>query len=119
MEHFWSMNIRKFENLHILMWLLKDLCWVTLSELMGVIMIVPTIGLAIYITWLSRHEQAELFHNLAVCFWIGANSIWMIGEFFYDDSTRGIATAFFIIGLLFIGWYYALWLKNNHAGYKG
>lgn len=100
------MNIRKFENFHILLWLVKDLCWVTLSEKMGVVMIVPTIGFAIYITWLSRTDYAELLHNLAVCFWIGANSIWMIGEFFFNDSFRKESTIFFVLGLLCIAWYY-------------
>ena len=99
-------NIRKFENFHILLWLVKDLCWVCLSETMGVIMIVPTISFAIYIAWLSRADQAELLHNLAVCFWISANSVWMIGEFYYDDSFREVSIVFFILGLLCIAWYY-------------
>ena len=100
------MNIRKFENFHILLWLIKDLCWVTLSETMGVIMIIPTVAFAIYITWLSRANKAELFHNLAVCFWISANSVWMTGEFFYNDSLRQQAIVFFVLGLLSIAWYY-------------
>ena len=50
------------------------------------IMIVPTIGLAFYISWISRRDKAELFHNLAVCCWISANSTWMIGEFYYEDG---------------------------------
>jgi hypothetical protein len=112
------MNIRKFENLHILLWLLKDLFWVTLSEVAGVIMIVPAVGLAIYITWLARDIKAELFHNLAVCCWIIANSVWMVGEFFYDDSTRMITGILFITGLSFITWYYVRYavpeaLKKN------
>ena len=107
------MNIRKIENFHILLWLVKDICWVTLSETMGVIMIVPTISFAIYIAWLSRKDKAELFHNLAVCFWISANSVWMIGEFFYNDSFREEATVFFVLGLLCIAWYYLRLLTNK------
>jgi hypothetical protein len=100
------MNIRKFENLHILLWLIKDLCWVTLSQTLGMIMIIPTAGLAFYIAWISRHDKAELFHNLAVCCWISANSVWMTGEFYYEDKTRIAAAALFIAGLLFIAFYY-------------
>jgi predicted permease len=100
------MNIRKFENIHILLWLLKDLCWVTLSETIAVIMVIPTVALAFYIAWLSRIEKAELYHNLAVCCWIMANSIWMIGELFYNDQTRNMAILFFTIGLLLIFYYY-------------
>ena len=99
-------NIRKLENFHILLWLIKDLCWVTLSKSLGVFMIVPTLLLAIHITITHRQDRAELAHNLAVCFWISANSVWMIGEFFFEDSFRGPATVFFITGLSIMLLYY-------------
>ncbi len=99
-------HIRKFENFHILLWLLKDLCWVTISKSLGVFMIMPTLALAIYITIIHKRDKSELAHNLAVCFWICANSTWMIGEFFYDDSFRTQATVFFLAGLLTMMLYY-------------
>lgn len=99
-------SVRKFENLHIALWLLKDTCWVTDFKTGGLIMIIPTIAVAIYITWMMRHIMAELFHNMAVCCWICANSIWMIGEFYYNDGLRPPAILFFSMGLLFIGYYY-------------
>lgn len=99
-------RIRKFENVHILLWLLKDSCWVMDWREAGMIMIVPTIAMAIYISWLSRSVLKELIHNLAVCSWILANSIWMIGEFFFNDTTRPIAFVFFLIGLGLIAGYY-------------
>jgi drug/metabolite transporter (DMT)-like permease len=86
-------RIRKFENLHILFWLIK-------------------VGMAVYITWLSRSVRKELFHNLAVCGWIMANSIWMLGEFFMEDGTRPIATVFFLLGLGFIAYYYVVPTKH-------
>jgi hypothetical protein len=105
---FAAMNgkVRRSENFHILLWLLKDLCWVMDFRIMGLIMIVPTIAVAVYITILTRGSVSELLHNLAVVCWICANSVWMIGEFFYDDTTRPIATAFFVTGLLIIAYYY-------------
>lgn len=99
-------RIRKFENMHIALWLVKDTCWVLTFRAMGMFMVLPTVGLAILITWRMRHLKAELFHNLAVCCWILANSIWMTGEFFYEDTTRPYAIVFFITGLLFIAYYY-------------
>ncbi len=69
-------------------------------------MVVPTLLLAFFITFKSREDRAELFHNLAVCSWIMANSIWMAGEFFYEDTTRTYAAVFFALGFVFIGWYY-------------
>ena len=59
-------------------------------------MILPTLSLAIYITWKNRAERAELFHNLAVCFWISANSIWMYGEFYLDDIVNPTSGGYFL-----------------------
>ena len=108
-----DLNIRKFENFHILLWLLKDLCWVMYFKIAGLVMIVPTIAVAIYITVLTRHSASELFHNLAVVCWICANSVWMIGEFFFGDQTRLLATVFFVAGLLFIAWFYGRMLLKK------
>jgi hypothetical protein len=108
-----DLNIRKFENFHILLWLLKDLCWVMDFKIAGLVMIVPTIGGAIFITILTRKSVSELFHNLAVVCWICANSVWMIGEFFFDDKTRHLATVFFVAGLLFIAWFYSVLLYKK------
>ena len=69
-------------------------------------MIVPTIGLAFYITYLNRSERSELVHNLAVCFWILANSVWMIGEFYLEDSLRPYAIGLFTLGLAMMVRYY-------------
>jgi hypothetical protein len=69
-------------------------------------MIAPTVALAIYITWLHRHSKVELLHNLAVVLWLFANSIWMVGEFYYEDGTRSVALVFFIAGLGTAAYYY-------------
>ena len=67
-------RIRKFENLHILFWLGKDISWCLEWRLMGILMIVPTITLAILITYITRHTRREKYYNIAVCFWIAANN---------------------------------------------
>lgn len=69
-------------------------------------MIFPTVTLAIYITYINRKDRAELAHNLAVCFWILANSTWMIGEFYFEDSIRPLAIVFFCAGLIMMARYY-------------
>lgn len=110
-----SSNIRKFENFHILLWLVKDLCWVTLSKPAAILMIIPTLSLAFFITWKNRAIRAELLHNIAICFWICANSIWMIGEFYFKDGTRDWAVVFFVMGLLSMLYYYFMeLLSGNH-----
>lgn len=98
---------RKIENLHIVFWLVKDLCWVMLWRPLGVAMIVPTIGAAALITWQTRRIKSELLHNIAVFFWILANAYWMLTEFFTDnDSLRYYAVIPFSIGLTAIAYYY-------------
>ncbi len=102
-------RFRKIENLHILFWLLKDLSWAMLWKPLGLLMIVPTIGAALLITWQTRHIKSELLHNLAVDFWILANGYWMITEFFYqDDSLRFYTIIPFSIGLIIISYYYII-----------
>ncbi len=103
-------RIRKFENLHILLWIIKDVCWVSDFKLAGMIMIVPTVSVAIIITIMHRREFSELIHNLAVCCWLFANITWMIGEFYFDDSSRPIAIIFFTIGLILLAYYYLIYI---------
>jgi hypothetical protein len=100
-------RFRKLENLHIVFWLVKDLCWVMLWKPLGLIMIFPTISAAILITWQTRHIKSELLHNVAVVCWITANAYWMITEFFSsDDSLRYYAVIPFTLGLVTIAYYY-------------
>lgn len=83
-------------------------------QVLGVVMIAPTLFVALMITYKTRRAITELFHNLAVCLWIMANSVWMIGEFFYDDTSRRYATVFFVSGLLVMSYYY-LFLQRRPA----
>jgi hypothetical protein len=111
---------RKVENLHILLWLLKDACWALNLKIPGMIMIVPTFAVAIIITWQTRHTKAELFHNLAIDFWITANCTWMVGEFFgWDENIwrgLGLREASLIpfgIGLLILLYYYLIYSRKQ------
>ena len=99
-------RIRATENLHILLWLIKDTCWVQDFRVLGVILIIPTIAVAIYLTSKARTIREEFIHNLAVVFWLCANSVWMVGEFFYNDSTRPYALIFFALGLITLAVHY-------------
>jgi hypothetical protein len=108
-------SIRKFENLHIVCWLIKDTCWVLDLKILGIIMVLPTLFLAFFITIKFKKIVSEFYHNLAVCFWILANTTWMIGEFYFDDSLRPIATLFFIAGLLVLMIYYGFIYRKLSA----
>lgn len=110
-------QVRPIENFHIVLWLIKDLCWVMDFKWMGTIMIIPTIVVALWITYKTRSYLSEFMHNIAVVCWIFANSAWMLGEFFYDDGTRPVAAVFFIAGLAVLAVYYLkrfVFRKDHH-----
>lgn len=107
-------RFRRIENLHILFWLIKDMSWALLWKPLGILMIFPTISVAVLITWQTRKIKAELFHNLAVTFWICANALWMIFEFTgTDDQYRKYTAIPFGIGLFFIITYYLVILPRE------
>lgn len=113
-------RFRKTENLHIVFWLLKDISWAMLWRPLGLIMLIPTLTLAIRITIQTRHLKSELFHNLAVVFWIAANGYWMIVEFFWSDFDflRYYAAIPFGIGIVFIAIYYLFVLAKERKNEK-
>lgn len=97
-----DINLRKFENYHILFWLVKDLCWAMEWKPLAIVMIAPTVGLAIYIAYKSFGQRFDFLHNVAICCWIIANATWMVGEF-YEYETRPVAAVLFVIGIMLIG----------------
>lgn len=105
---------RRLENLHIVFWLVKDISWCMLWQVLGIIMVIPTLAVAIYIAYRTRRLKSELAHNLAVALWISANSYWMISEFYGFDEVqvwngyegKHLAMLPFIIGVLILLWYY-------------
>lgn len=99
-------ELRKYENLHIAFWLVKDACWCLLFKPLGMLMIIPTLYVAIDLTWRSRRSRIDLFHNIAVTLWICANATWMTGEFYVNDHLRPYAMIFFTLGILVIAYYY-------------
>lgn len=103
---------RWIENLHILLWLIKDTCWALVWKPGAMLMILPTISVAFYLLYHSKHSKTELFHTAAVCMWIIANSIWMTGEFINHDL-RMIAVVFFSIGLALLLIYYAVYFRRD------
>lgn len=109
-------RFRKMENMHIVFWLLKDISWCLGWKVPGILMVIPTLTIAIVIAWRTRNIKSELAHNLAVAFWISANSLWMIAEFFHFDETaiwKGITGKYlalipFITGAAILLYYYAV-----------
>lgn len=107
---------RKMENMHIVFWLLKDISWCMIWKVLGIAMIVPTLAISIIIAWRTRDIKSELAHNLAIMFWISANSFWMLSEFLHFDTVqvwggiegKHMALIPFLIGAIILAWYYLL-----------
>jgi hypothetical protein len=109
-------TIRRLENAHVAFWLLKDYSWCTSTKWLALSMIGPTLACAIYIAYLTRDHVEDCIHNVAICFWITANVVWMVGEFYFDDGTRTQARMAFWAGLLVLGGWHAVaaarrWLR--------
>lgn len=98
--------VRKKENLHIVLWLLKDFGWIMDFKILALLMAIPTLFLAVQLCWITRSDDSELHHNGAVLCWIMANVVWMCGEFFFNDGIRHLAAPFFVVGLLLLGKFY-------------
>ncbi|MFN4007523.1 MAG: hypothetical protein ACK4HE_08435 [Chitinophagaceae bacterium] len=117
---------RRMENLHILFWLFKDVAWCMVWKPLGIVMIVPTLVISIIIAWRTRNMVSELCHNLAICFWISANSYWMVSEFLHFDhievwhayTYKHITLIPFVMGLISLAYYY-LWYRPRHRGEIG
>ncbi len=109
-------RFRRMENMHIVFWLLKDISWCLIWKTLGIAMVVPTLFVAILITWRNRKIKTELAHNLAIVFWITANGYWMISEFFGFDTKivwgeftgKHIALLQFATGALILLYYYVV-----------
>ena len=107
---------RRMENMHIAFWLMKDISWCMIWKVLGMAMVIPTLSIAIIIAWRTRHIAAELAHNLAITFWISANSYWMISEFFgFDEMVvwreftgKHLALIPFVAGAMLLLYYYAV-----------
>ncbi len=116
-------RIRKMENLHIVFWLLKDISWCLFFKPLGLAMILPTMIIAIIIALRNKSLVSETCHNIAIVFWITANSYWMVAEFFEFDehvisgwiTFKHLALIPFLLGILTLAYYYLVWKPRNKS----
>ena len=115
------LRYRKMENLHLVFWLLKDISWCMVWKPLGILMIFPTLIVAIVIAYRNRQHVSETAHNIAIVFWISANSYWMISEFFKFEAIhlfgiytyKNLAVIPFGIGIIILAWFYLWWAPRN------
>lgn len=119
-------HYRRMENLHIVFWLLKDISWCMIWKPLGILMIIPTLAIALIIAYRTRQLVSEACHNISIAFWISANSYWMISEFFHFDGNplfgeytfKHLAIVPFVLGMVPLLYYY-LWWKPQHKNEAG
>ncbi len=76
-------------------------------KVLGIFMIVPTILVAMIITYKSsREKDDEAWINFAICFWISANSYWMICEFMQHEELKNYAGFPFVAGMICVAVFY-------------
>ena len=105
-------RVRVFENIHIPLWLIKDTCWMMEWKTLGIIMIIPTVLVAFWIA-IRTYGEKLFYINLAICFWISANSFWMCCEFFGRVDLKNYAAIPFVLGMISTAIYYLLTYKEN------
>ena len=108
-------RVRRYENAHVILWLIKDFSWMMNWKLLGILMIIPTIAMSIFIAYFSRSHVSGFWHNIAIVFWISANSIWMLGEFWFDDQLRPVSAVLFGLGFLTLLNYYFFIAKRKNV----
>jgi len=115
------LSYRRMENLHIVFWLLKDISWCMIWKPLGIAMVFPTLIIALVIAWRTRHLVSEACHNIAIAFWISANSYWMISEFLHFDggvlfgefTFKHLAVIPFVLGLIPLIYFYCWWQPRH------
>jgi hypothetical protein len=95
----------KFDNMHVLLWLIKDTCWLLEWRVFGTLMIAPTLAVAVLLAVRSRADRI-FFINVAICFWITANSYWMLCEFFQHEEIKYYAGIPFAFGFIAVATFY-------------
>jgi hypothetical protein len=79
---------------------------------LGILMVIPTLSIAGIIVYITR-KTVDVFLNLAILFWISANSFWMFIEFFSTGELKYWASIPFSLGFIFVGIYYYKTLVNK------
>lgn len=85
-------------------------------KILGVCMILPTMSVAViiaYKTW--KEKDDEFWINLAICFWIAANSYWMICEFLHHEEIKNYAGYPFVVGMICVAYFYLRRIREKRG----
>lgn len=107
-------KIRRYENLHIVFWLVKDTCWMMEIKWLGALMILPTLAVALSIV-IKTLKSTEVYISMAIFCWISANSFWMAMEFFFNNQFKHYSLIPFLLGFIFVGIFYSKTLFKKES----
>lgn len=103
-----------YNNLPILLWIAKDACWMLGLQSAALFLAVPAVITAIHIAWLNRTNTALSFRHVAISYWVGANVLWMYGQFYNTTAVNPYAMVLFTAGAVVAVSYYAfIWPAEN------
>lgn len=105
-------KMRFYENIHILFWLIKDLSWVMIWKPLGILMIFPTVAFAVWFC-IKTFRRPDFAVNIATLFWILANALWMLLEFYEKEEWKFIPAFLLAFGLISVLYYILTEWKNN------
>lgn len=71
----------------------------------GMIVAIPTLTMAVYLTLITVKNKPLFLPNLAVLCWISANVSWMIAEF-YAMYLIPVSLSLFVSGIIVIAYYF-------------
>lgn len=71
---------------------------------LGIAMIIPTVGFAVWFCF-KTFKESEFFVQLATLFWIMANALWMLLEFYQKEEYKYFSALLFLVGLLSVTYY--------------
>ncbi len=100
------------ENFHVLLWLIKDACWMLNFKTMGLLMVVPTLTFAFYFVLKSSKDLFQRISSMAVFCWITANAWWMVSEFYFEELKMFALLPFSIGFGLMLYYVYAIFTKS-------
>lgn len=106
---------RVSENLHIILWLLKDMLW-SMKCNMAILLVAPAVAVSIRILYIYRDDNDAWYHNYAVCAWITANSVWMISDLLgKEEEFHPYVISLFAVGIITLLYYYLVekTIKND------
>lgn len=103
-RHYTLLNQRQLDIIHVPLWIIKDTCWMMEFKALGVLMIIPTISVAIILCYKSRNYLQRLLLNGSVLCWVSANALWMLNDFF-DLNIHWLSLMLFSLGLIVVAIY--------------